>query len=259
MNKHMIPMSSPLMLNPKKSHCFNGRERNNKRNDCNQKALCNEFVKNISSNELESSCRLSASFNKPLDQLDLTKIPTIPSVIFTASAQTSRTAAQTSNIKNKHIKWHYPETNGTDSSNYSQISPFIRNSSQNETIGERKEYKILNDFWPVLSAKRTASASASDNSPFAIDSAHTLTQTLQQINNSMQSQTTPQLNCGSKRKRNRNKRRKITEKEHQLLRETNITSNDTNNSFNGKSNTKRKNWFKKIKKFRKRKIENNFR
>ena len=199
MEKRMIPVSV-LMPNTRKSHCFNGRQRNNRSNDCPEKAFYNKFVKKVSGNELS---RLSASFNKPLDRMDLVQpLEDMPS--------TSATTASTFNNKNKHIKWIYPETNGTThsiASSYSGLNdstPFIRNCQKNTVISDP-----MQTMHTILRANTTT----------ALNSAHTLTstQTHQQINNSMQeksqTQITPQLNERSKRRKNKRKKRKIVERE----------------------------------------------
>ena len=219
------------MPNTRKTHCFNGRQTNNKSNDSNEKDSYNEFVKNISSNQL--SHRLSASFNKPLDQFD-----SIGSSAST-SASTSATTDPTFHCKNKHIKWVYPETNGTTrlvSSSYGNAingkTGIARNRQKNRVIGERTEFERVMSY---------------ANSSTALDSAHTLTPTHQQINNSMQekTQTTPQLNERSKRRKNRRKKRKIVEtkgreRELQSFRQPNGSHLKTFDSFRKiKTNNKR--------------------
>ena len=230
----MIPVS-PLMPNTRKTHCFNGRQTNNKSNDSNEKDSYNEFVKNISSNQL--SHRLSASFNKPLDQFDSNGSSASTSA--SSCASTSATTDPTFQCKNKHIKWVYPETNGTTrlvSSSYSNAingkTGIARNRQKNRVIGERTEFERVMSY---------------ANSSTALDSAHTLTPTHQQINNSMQekTQTTPQLNERSKRRKNRRKKRKIVEtkgreRELQSFRQPNGSHLKTFDSFRKiKTNNKR--------------------
>ena len=216
MERRMTP-TSVLMPNTRKSHCFNGRQRNNRSNDCPEKALFNESMKNISNNEL--SRRLSASFSKPLDSIDVDQ--TRPS--------NSATTSSTFNNKNKRIKWIYPETNGSTysiASSYScalnDSTPFIRNCQKNIVISEPTQQTILYA-----------------NSTTALNTAHTLTptQTHQQINNPMQeksqTQTTPQLNERSKRRKNRRKKGKsvVTEAELQSFKHPNDSNGNTFRNF----------------------------
>ena len=204
LEKRLSPVS-PLMPNVTKSHCFNGTKPNNKRNDCNQKALCNEFVKNISSNQL--SPHLSASFNKPLDVFD-----PIQAIGWT-DADSVQITARTFNNKNKHTKWVYPEINGTQSSQssasygrpLSDRSPIARKGKSRATAIAEPSHQTI--------SRNKSNASAFSGADSA-ESAHTL---IQQINNSMReeshtrTQTIPQPKERSKRGKNKRKKRKFVE------------------------------------------------
>ncbi|XP_054166411.1 zinc finger CCHC domain-containing protein 7-like [Oppia nitens] len=159
-SKHMSPVS-PLMSSIRRTHCFNSSKDNNnrRRNDCNKKALCNEFVKSISSNEL--SC-LSASFNKPLDELNLSQT----SATSTPPTTHLKTTFNNNN-KNKHIKWIYYDRDVSNSSDSSDIEAdqrhqkpkpgSSRNGLNNRSIGEQRilnetSFSRLNDNNTILNA-----------------------------------------------------------------------------------------------------------